>query len=183
MLQIQFEEFPIITTERLRLRQFTIQDAPAFYEMRTNSNFRTYLDRPVDKDIESLETLIKSINKQFAENESVCWVISSKDKNDFIGSISFWKIDKAHHRAEIGYGIHPNFQQQGYMSEAMKSVIDYGFKVMNLHSIEANINPSNEASINLAKKFNFVQEAYFRENYYYDGKFLDSAIFSLVNRG
>ncbi len=51
---------------------------------------------------------------------------------------------------------------------------------MNLHSIEANVNPGNTASIKLLEKNNFTREAYFKENYFYDGKFLDTAIYSLL---
>jgi ribosomal-protein-alanine N-acetyltransferase len=68
------------------------------------------------------------------------------------------------------------------MSEAVNAAIDYGFNTMKLHSIEAQTNPHNEASIGLLKKVGFVQEALFRENYYFDGKFLDTPVFSLINK-
>jgi ribosomal-protein-alanine N-acetyltransferase len=64
----------------------------------------------------------------------------------------------------------------------MTLVLKYGFEVLKLHSIEANVNPENIASIKLLEKNNFVREAYFRENYFYNGKFLDSAIYSLVRK-
>jgi ribosomal-protein-alanine N-acetyltransferase len=51
-----------------------------------------------------------------------------------------------------------------------------------LHSIEANINPDNLASANLLEKNGFKKEAHFRENFYYNGKFLDSLIYSLVRK-
>jgi len=66
------------------------------------------------------------------------------------------------------------------MQEAFSEVVNYGFKVMKLHSIEANVNPANEASIKLLEKNNFIREAYYEENYYYNGKFLDTAIYSLL---
>jgi ribosomal-protein-alanine N-acetyltransferase len=67
------------------------------------------------------------------------------------------------------------------MQEALLKVINYGFKVINLHSIEANVNPGNAASIKLLEKNKFVREAYFKENYFYNGKFLDTVIYSLLN--
>jgi len=183
MLALQFGEFPLLTTSRLRLRSIELADTAAFFELRSHHEFNTFLDRDKPKDHQEVERLIQTILKNFEDNEAVCWVISPKESDDFMGSISFWKIDKAHFRAEIGYGIHPDFQQRGYMSEALTAVIEYGFRKMNLHSIEANINPSNVASTKLVEKHGFVQEAYFRENYYYNGQFLDSAIFSLVDKG
>jgi ribosomal-protein-alanine N-acetyltransferase len=51
---------------------------------------------------------------------------------------------------------------------------------MDLHSIEAIVNPDNKASIKLLERNSFTREAYFKENYFYDGKFLDSAVYSLL---
>ena len=53
---------------------------------------------------------------------------------------------------------------------------------MNLHSVEANINPANEASTKTLEHFKFEREAYFKENYYFREKFLDSAIYSLLKK-
>jgi ribosomal-protein-alanine N-acetyltransferase len=105
-----------------------------------------------------------------------------KGHADLIGTLCFWQIQKQHYRAEIGYMLQPSLQGKGYISEALRAVINYGFSVMELHSVEANVNPSNEKSIRLLERHGFVREAYFRENYFYDGQFLDSAVNSFVKR-
>ena len=66
------------------------------------------------------------------------------------------------------------------MQEAIEPVIDWGFNTIQLHSIEATVNPDNIASKNILLKNGFVQEAYFKENFYYEGQFLDTVIFSLL---
>ena len=68
------------------------------------------------------------------------------------------------------------------MSEAMKAVLQFGFNDMNLHSVEANINPLNKKSKKILELNGFVKEAYFTENYYSNGKFLDSEIYCLVDK-
>ena len=110
----------------------------------------------------------------------IAWGISFHETPEMIGNISFHRIEKENHRAEIGYMLHPKHWRQGIINEAMKAVLDYGFSVMNLHSIEANINPENVASSNLLKKRGFVKEAYYKENYFFDGKFIDTEIYSLL---
>ncbi len=77
--------------------------------------------------------------------------------------------------------LHLLFWKQGIISDAAGVVIKYGLENMKLHSIEANIDPTNIGSEKLLKKFNFVKEAYYKENYFYEGQFLDSAVFSLLN--
>lgn len=66
------------------------------------------------------------------------------------------------------------------MNEAMNLLINYGFNIIKLHRIEANINPNNNNSRNVLIKNKFQKEAYYRENYYYNGKYLDSEIYSLL---
>ena len=58
--------------------------------------------------------------------------------------------------------------------------INVGFTELNLHSIEANVNPENEKSERLLVKFGFKKEAYFRENFFYNGIFKDSIIYSIL---
>ena len=74
----------------------------------------------------------------------------------------------------------PEYWNRGLISEAIPKAIDYGFNQMKLHSIEANINPDHNLSRKILEKFKFKKEAYFKENFYYEGKFLDSEIYSLL---
>ena len=67
------------------------------------------------------------------------------------------------------------------MQEPLTKVLEYGFKIVELHLVEASVNPENLSSIKLLKRNNFIREAYFKENFYYNEKFLDAAINSLIN--
>ena len=66
------------------------------------------------------------------------------------------------------------------MQEALTEVLNFGFNILKLHSIEANVNPDNIASIKLLERNKFIREAFFKENIYYEGKFSDSVIYSLL---
>jgi ribosomal-protein-alanine N-acetyltransferase len=108
-------------------------------------------------------------------------MIAYKDNPDeAIGTICFWHMEPNNYRAEIGYMLHPNHWRKGILSEAIEKIIDYGLNVLNLHSIAANVNPNNAASIALLEKFGFKKEAHFTENWYYNDRFLDSAIYCKV---
>jgi ribosomal-protein-alanine N-acetyltransferase len=125
--------------------------------------------------------LIKKMADSLTNNDGISWAVTLKDDGKLIGTIGFWRMMKEHYRAEIGYMLHPQFQGKGIMQEAMTIVLDYGFNTMKLHSVEANVNPANTASIKFLERNRFQREAYFKENFYYGGKFLDSAIYSLLN--
>ncbi len=67
------------------------------------------------------------------------------------------------------------------MQEALSTVIHYGFEVMKLHTIEADVDPNNTASIKLLERNKFVKEGYFKENYFFEGKFYDTVVYSLLD--
>jgi ribosomal-protein-alanine N-acetyltransferase len=140
-----------------------------------------FVDRPLAKSEEEVADLIILINKSMQNNEAITWSVTLKDDTKLIGTIGFWKITKEHYRAEIGYLLNADYQGKGIMNEALTEVLKFGFQTIRLPSVEANVNPKNAASIKLLIKNGFNREAYFRENYYFNGQFLDSEIYSLIN--
>jgi len=114
-----------------------------------------YLDREPAATIEEAALWIQKINDLEKNNNAVTWAITLKPDLTLIGTICFWNITKEHYRAEIGYALNPDHKSKGIMQEAMTAVLDYGFKIMKLHSIEANVNPNNLSSIKLLERNNF----------------------------
>jgi ribosomal-protein-alanine N-acetyltransferase len=76
----------------------------------------------------------------------------------------------------------PEYHGKGIVTEAIQLMIDYGFEQMNMHSLEGIIDPANTASARVLEKNGFIKEAHFKENEYYDGKFLDTGVYSLVKK-
>ena len=182
MMQVYFHPFPILETGRLYFRQVHDDDAAAIFALRSNSNVMQFLDRPMATSISDAELLVKKMKDSLECNEGITWGICSKGDPHLVGTIGFWQITKEHFRAELGYLLHPDHQGKGLMQEAIEAALNYGFDVMQLHSVEANVNPLNNASIRLLERNNFLREAWFRENYYYNGKFLDTYVYSLLKQ-
>ncbi|HWY10373.1 MAG TPA: GNAT family protein [Bacteroidia bacterium] len=180
MLTPNFTPFPTLTTPRLILRKITTDDVPELLIIRSDERIMKYIDRPRAKTNDDVIAFINLINNYEKNNDAINWAISLKDDPKLIGNVCFWRIEKSNYRAEIGYTLHPDHWHKGIMNEVIKEVINYGFNIMKLHSIEANINPANEASAKLLEKNKFVREAYLKENYFFEGKFLDSVIYSLL---
>ena len=180
MLVPDFNPYPTLTTERLLLRRIELSDANDLFILRSDERMMKYIDRPRAKTKEDAEKLIQIFEDLLIKNEGINWGITLKDNSRLLGTICFWKLQLENERSEIGYMLHSDFHRKGIMQEAMTVVLNYGFNELKLHSVEANVNPENTASIKLLEKNNFVREAYFKENYFYNGKFLDSGIYSLV---
>jgi ribosomal-protein-alanine N-acetyltransferase len=180
VLQLNFTPFPFLDTPRLHLRNITPEDASEVFFLRSDAQVMQFLDRTPAGSVEEAAQFIQNCIALEKAGDAVTWAITLKTHPELIGTITLWNIQKQHYRAEIGYVLHPDHQGKGLMQEAMTTVLDYGFNKMHLHSIEANVNPANTASIKLLERNNFIREGYFRENYFFNGKFLDSAIYSLL---
>ena len=180
MLNVQFDAFPEITTARMRMREIVVSDAEVLFALRSHPEVTKFLDRENDKDVEAAKDLIGKIRTSFDAGDGITWGLSLLDDPKLIGTMGIWKIDKSNHRGEVGYSMFPEYWRKGLMSEAMEATILFGFQHIQLHSLEANTSVGNEASHALLRKFGFVQEAHFKENWYFRGQFYDSVIFSLL---
>lgn len=178
MLSLSFSPFPLLETERLLLRRTELSDVNEVFFLRSDSRVMKYIDKEPAKDLNEVKDFIKKLHELEKSGDGIYWAIDVKNKQ--IGSICFWNIQHTHDRAEIGYALHPDYHGKGIMQEAIHAVLQYGFSIMKLHSIEANVNPANEASIKILERNHFIREGYFKENFYYNGRYLDSAIYFLL---
>lgn len=182
MLDINFSPFHNLETERLYLRRVVKEDVNEIFALRSDQEVMKYIPRPLVKTKEEALAHIAMIDEKIDSNEGINWAITLKGNPKLIGIIGHYRIRPEHFRAEIGYMLLPEFKGKGIISEAIKEVVNYGFEVMKLHSIEAIIDPENIASEKVLQKNDFVKEAHLKENEYYDGRFLDTVIYSILNK-
>lgn len=180
MLQVNYSPFPVLETERLVLRRLAIQDADELYKIRSSKELMQHIARPVASCIEDVYRLIEQIDSGTEQNQTINWAITIKGVDKLIGTIGFVRIEKENYRAEVGYILAKEYHGKGLALEALQHVVAYGFNQMQLHSITAFVDVQNKRSSELLKKVGFVQEALFRENILFEGRFLDSAVYSLL---
>ncbi len=132
--------------------------------------------------VEQLNAELIRSNKRLGnlEMKFVKWELIEKASQKVIGSCGFHNWYEEHERAEIGYFLNVNFQGRGFMSEALKSVIEHGFKIMKLNRMEAFISPSNLPSIKIIESLGFTREGILKEHYKWNNEILDSVVYSLL---
>jgi [ribosomal protein S5]-alanine N-acetyltransferase len=180
MLQFSLTPFPERSTERLVLRRVTMSDVNELFFLRSNAQVMEYIKKAPCQSLEEAAAFVDKIETALLSDDCLQWGMSLKGDTKLIGLMGIWRFDKAHYRGEIGYSVMPAYWGQGLTSEAMAATIDYGFRVLGLHTIEANIDPGNLASQHLLEKHGFEREGYQRENYFFEGKFYDTACYSLI---
>jgi ribosomal-protein-alanine N-acetyltransferase len=180
-----FDQFPVLETPRIRLRAFEMADKAPIFRIFSDPVVLLHLGRQPFLVEAEAAFLIATIHQAFQDKECIRWALENKEDGTYMGSIGFWRILKEHRRSEIGYELSPDYWKKGYMHEALSRILRYGFEEMKLHSVEANVSPGNSGSEELLRRNGFIQEGYFKENFYgsLTGKeekgFLDTVSFSL----
>ena len=155
MLNRTFTPFPILTTERLTLRQLVIDDEQEIFTLRSDSEINKYLDRQLSNTIADARNFINKVNENINKNVSLYWAITLSDRNILVGTICLYGFSDENDNCEIGYELLTNFQGQGIMKEAVEKVIDYAFNTIKVQEIEAFLHRDNQSSINLLEKLSF----------------------------
>jgi ribosomal-protein-alanine N-acetyltransferase len=177
MLSIHLPTFPILTTERMVLRELRPSDAAPVFALRSDALVMQHVPRPLARTMEDAEALITLINTTVAASDAVQWAMTLKGDDTFMGLIGFWRMEKEQYMAELGYTLARDHWGKGLISEAIATVVDFGFNTLGFHRVEAITRPENTGSIRALEKNGFVREAHFKENIFWNGAFQDSVHF------
>tara|TARA_R110001583_G_scaffold194829_3_gene367243 strand:+ start:17 stop:556 length:540 start_codon:yes stop_codon:yes gene_type:complete len=160
---MKFKSFPEIKTERLFLRKIEKLDCDIILFLRSDETINKFIERPENRKTKNKADaikFIKEINDAFEKNKSISWGITIKNDSKIIGTICLWNFSQNNKTAEVGYDLNPKFHRKGIMSEALKMIIDFGFKELKLDKIEAFTHKENENSKRLLEKngFYFIED-------------------------
>lgn len=180
MLAINFSPFPVLETERLILRRPTLGDVDESYKYRSDPELMQFIPHRLAHSKEDVVQAIERIDQMIDTNEGINWAITKKGEDQLLGMVGYVRLHKEHHRAEIGYMLHTPYHGKGIIQEAFQAVVDYGFRAMRLHSIEAIVNCLNIPSKKLLERAGFSNDALFKDYLYHDGKYMDVNVYSLI---
>lgn len=105
-------------------------------------------------------------------------ILPNKPKT--IGVCGLTGISQLHQRAEYSLYIQPNYMGQKYGSKALKTLLEHGFKTLNLNCIWGEVFEFNEGGLRMAEKLGFEVEGKLRQRYFKEGQFRDTHIISML---
>ncbi len=172
--------FESILTARLILRPSTVETYDWLYASQSDAAIMEYLDLKTLDDLaterEKYRQGLVTHNRKF-----VLFHILDKNTQRHIGGCALHNWLPLHRRAEVGYHIsNPGDMNKGYMTEALKPILNFGFTQLNLNRIEANLDASNIPSLKLLERAGFIKEGLLRQHYILGDVILDSLVMSLL---
>ena len=150
-----FSVFPVLETDRLKLRRLVLSDAPEIYRLRSDLEVAVLTGIVPASSIDDAIAHIHKIEKLVSENVSMYWAISFKEDPALIGTICLWNLDIPQETVEIGYELLPEFRGKGIAAEAIRCVTNFGFDEMGAKSITAFPSEANAPSVKLLEKLGF----------------------------
>lgn len=178
---IRFDQL-LLQTPRLVLRPLLPADAPAVYALHADPVTLRYWSTPPWADPALADDMIARDLAAMAAGDYIRLGLQRRDDGRLIGLCTLFAFYLPSRRCEIGYILARDSWGQGCMHEALLALLDYGFGVLDLNRVEADIDPRNAASQRTLDRLGFQREGLLRERWIVAGEVSDTALHGLLRR-
>lgn len=163
----------MLRSQRLLLRSFTRDDLPrlCFFNNDLEVELAGGGDPPIPQ---SLERLQADFDQEAAKGGRDGAVFAIEADGKFIGQVVLHSFSETHRSAELGITIgDKDYWGKGYGREAMELILDYGFRLRNLHKVFLTVNGNNDRAIRAYRACGFVEEGRWRNHVWSAGEYID----------
>ncbi|MFT3897958.1 MAG: GNAT family N-acetyltransferase [Thermomonas sp.] len=171
--------FPRLRGKRTCLRGPTPDDIDDLFALFSDPEVMRYWSRAPMRDRGEAEGLIGEMLEAFERRELINWVITGSDDRA-VGTCTLFHFDPRHRRAEVGYALRSDHWGRGLASEAVTLAIDWALRALDLHRVEADIDPRNDASRRVLERLGFRSEGVLRERFFVGDSATDSELFGVL---
>lgn len=171
---------PSLTTQRLNLRLFTLDDAPAVQRLvgdREIALNTANIPHPYEDGM--AEGWINRHLQDFEEGKLLNLAITLLSDNSLIGAIGL-VLKPEQSVAELGYWVGKPWWGQGYATEASRAIVDHGFRKLGLARIYAQCFSRNHASARVLEKAGMIKEGHLRKHFKKWDEFVDIEVFGVL---
>lgn len=167
-------------TERLLLRDITINDIQAIFDYRSDAEANKFQSW-IPETLEDVDSFIQRNNKEFNQPESWYQVlITDKETKTVIGDVGIHFFGSENLQVELGITLNKFFYGKGYASEALKGVIDFLFNDLNKHRVMTSIDPDNIDSMKLVERIGLRKEGHFMKSLFWKNNWVDDVIYAIL---
>lgn len=176
--------FPLVAllSPRVSLRRMDERDGPALLAIFGDPEVVRYWSHPAWADETPAQAMIASDRAAFAHGSALRLGLVLRDSEQLVGTVSLFNLSRDNRRAEIGYALAREHWGRGLMHEALQLLVDWAFRELRLHRLEADIDPANAASARSLERLGFQREGLLRERWIVDGRAADTAFYGLLAR-
>ena len=175
-----FSHLPTLLTPRLALRPVRMSDAEDMYEYSRDPEVARHVLWDAHTSIHQTRNYIRYLIRQYRNASPGTFAIALRESGKVIGTIGFMWLQMDNRSAEVGYSLSRKYWNQGYMSEALQAIVEFGFTRLNLNRIEAQHECDNPASGHVMLHAGMKHEGTLRQRIYNKGRFVDVELYAVV---
>ena len=164
----------------INLRKLKKSDAMSIYKNARDYDIARYTMIPYPYKLKGAEDFIKATHRNIKKRKAFELGIEHRESEEIIGMMSLLDVDHDNKNAEIGYWLDKKYWGKNIMKEAVKLILNFGFKELKLVRIHARIMHPNIASAKLLEKSGFQYEGRMRKTIFRKGKWMDDLRFSIL---
>jgi RimJ/RimL family protein N-acetyltransferase len=173
---------PPLSTPRLLLREFEEDDWRATHPYESDPDVVRYQSHGVRTPEESRDYILRvmALARETPRRVYDLAVVLREDHR-LIGRCGMHVNNPELNEATLWYVLDRSQWRKGYISEAVRALVDFGFETLGLHRVWADCDPRNPASFRVMEKLGMRKEAHFRENVFIKGEWCDSLIYAVLD--
>jgi [ribosomal protein S5]-alanine N-acetyltransferase len=174
------KEFPVLETNRLLLRKLSVDDAEDIFEYASDPDVNTFMPWDIHKSIDDTREFLEKSEENSETTGDIDWGIELKNEKILVGGITVRKWNDANRCGDIGYVLSKRYWNKGIATEALRTVILFGFEKLCLNRIEAHCDENNIASYKVMEKAGMKYEGTLREKVFVKNKFVNMKVYSIL---
>ncbi len=175
-----FSKLPVLTTERLLLRRLTAADLDNLFAYTSDPEVAKYIRRPLHHSRADAKAYFTTFLDAYRQGDVAPWGIEHRRDRGIIGTCGFLYWSSEHARSQVYYALARPYWGQGYMPEAVRAVLTFGFETMQLNRIDGTCWVENAASARVLEKVGMHVEGILRQFVFVKGAFRDIRWYSLL---
>jgi [ribosomal protein S5]-alanine N-acetyltransferase len=150
--------FPVLSTERLRLRALRPGDAPELLALYADAEVMRHWIHPPWNALAQAQDAIDEARRDLASGRALHLAIEARPEGRLAGSCALYDIAPERRRATLGYLLAAPYWGRGMAREALQVLLTHGVETLGLERIEAEVTPDNIASQSLLARLGFRRE-------------------------
>ena len=144
-------EIPTITTQNLRLRPFTLTDAPTMHQILSGQDVLRYFPNTQPPPLEGAERMIGCLLSHWQERGYGLWAVELRQTNTLLGRCGLQYIPETD-EVEIDFILDRTVWGRGFATEAGQASMQFGFNELGLSTIIGIVHPENLGSQRVLSK-------------------------------
>lgn len=176
---LEDDTFPVLISDRLLLVRLEQKHASDLYRLYSDEETMRYFDCDPHTDIAETLKLIRVFTERWEQYTGIRWAITraGAGQGEVIGSMGFNQFEE-NGTGIVGYDLRRDCWGQGLATEALQTIVRFGFETLRIHRAEAIVDPANRASERVLEKSGFRREGLLRERYFFKGKYQTVTLFA-----